>query len=68
MTTREVSQGRKRADLDMCLSVVWSELKKAEHALTKYGARSTRQAAVVLRERIDNLQQAKAALVALKRG
>jgi hypothetical protein len=66
--TREVSQGRKRADLDMCFSVVWSELKKAEHALKRCSARSTRPAANMLKEKIDNLQQAKVSLGALKRG
>ena len=66
--TKEVAQSRRRADLERCFSAVESESKKAEHALTKYSTWSNDPAAVVLREKIDNLQQAKVSLGALKRG
>ena len=65
--TKEVAQ-RKRADLDMYMSVMDSELGKAEGALAQHDAWSVDPAAVALREKINNLQQAKAALLALKRG
>jgi len=66
--TKEVAQGRRRTDLDMYLSVMDSELRKAEDALTQYNTWSTDPAAIALRTKIDNLQQARASLVALKRG
>ena len=66
--TKEVAQGRRRMDLDMYLSVMDSELRKAEEALTQYDTWSTDPAAVALRSKIDNLQQARLALTALKRG
>jgi hypothetical protein len=65
---REVAQGRKKTDLDMCLSMVESELKKAERALKKYSIPSDDPAANILREKIDSLQQAKVSLGALQRG
>ena len=66
--TKEVAQGRRRTDLDMYLSVMDSELRKAEDALTQYNTWSTDPAAIALRTKIDNLQQARVSLVALKRG
>jgi len=66
--TKEVAQGRRRMDLDMYLSVMDSELRKAEDALTQYNTWSTDRAALALRTKIDNLQQARVSLVALKRG
>ena len=66
--TKEVAQGRRRSDLDMYLSVMDSELRKAEDALTQYNTWSTDPAAIALRTKIDNLQQARVSLVALKRG
>jgi len=66
--TKEVAQGRRRTDLDMYLSVMDSESRKAEDALTQYDALSTDPVAIALRTKIDNLQQARASLVAFKRG
>jgi hypothetical protein len=66
--TKEVAQSRRRADLETCFSAVESELKKVEHALTKYSTWSNDPVAVVLKEKIENLQQAKVSLGALKRG
>ena len=66
--TKEVAQGRRRTDLEMYLSVMDSELRKAEDALTQYNTWSTDPAAIALRTKIDNLQQARVTLVALKRG
>ena len=66
--TKEMAQGRRRTDLDMYLSVMDGELRKAEDALTQYNTWSTDPAAITLRKKIDNLQQARVSLVALKRG
>ena len=66
--TKEFAQGRRRTDLDMYLSVMDSELRKAEDALTQYNTWSTDKAAIALRTKIDNLQQARVSLVAIKRG
>ena len=66
--TREVAQSRRRTDLDMYLNVVDSELRKAEDTLTQYGMWSTDVAAIALRTKIDNLQQARITLSTLKRG
>jgi len=46
---KEVAQGRRRADLDMYLSVMDSELRRAEDALTQYNTWSTDPAALALR-------------------
>jgi len=64
--TKEVSQGPRRTDLDAYFSVMDSELEKSEGALTGYGIESVDPDAVALRAEVDNLQQAKAALLALK--
>jgi len=53
--TKEAAQGRRRTDLDMYLSVMDSELRKAEDALTQYNTQSTDPAAIALRTKIDNL-------------
>ena len=66
--TKEVAQGRRRTDLEMYLSGIDKELMDAENALTQYNTWSTDPAAVALRTKIDNLQQARLTLVALKRG
>jgi len=66
--TKEVAQGRRRSELDMYLSVMDLELRKAEDALTQYNTWSTDPAAIALRTKIDNLQQARVSLLALKRG
>ena len=66
--TKEVVQDNRRADLDMCLSVMESELQRARDALAKHTSWSTDPEAVALRIKIDNLQQAKTALLGLKGG
>jgi len=53
---KEVTQGR--TDLDMYLSVMGSELRKAEDALTQYNTLSTDPAAIALRMKINDLEQA----------
>ena len=68
MVTKEVAQGRRRTDLYMYLSVMDQELRKARDALIQYNTWSTDPAAIALRTKIDNLQQARVSLVALKRG
>ena len=66
--TREVSQGRRRLDLEEYLKVIESKLKEAEDALTQYSTWATDPPAVALRAKIENLQQAKGALTTIKRG
>jgi len=66
--TKDVAQGRRRTDVDMYLTVMDSELRKAEGALTQYNTWSTDPAAIALRAKIDKLQQARVALVAIKGG
>ena len=66
--TKEVSQGRRRSDLDAYLAAIGSELNTVETALTQYDSWSTDPTAVVLRRKIDNFQETKVALLALKRG
>ena len=68
MVTKEVAQGRRGSDLDMYLSVMDQELRKAEDALTQYNTWSTDPATIALRTNIDNPQQARVSLAALKRG
>ena len=63
-----VAQGEKRKDLDISLSTIDSGLRKAEEVLIQHGTWSTDSATVTLRTKIENLQQAKSALVNLKRG
>jgi hypothetical protein len=66
--TKEIAQSRRRAELDMYLTVMDTEQKKAEDALAGYTSWSTDPAAIAQRTKIDNLQQARAALISLKRG
>jgi len=66
--TKEVAQGRRRTDLDIYQSAIEAELMTAENALTQYTTWSTDPTALALGMKIDNLQHAKRALVALKRG
>ena len=66
--TKEVARGRRRTDIDIYLSLMDSELKKAGDALTKYTTWSTDPAAIAIRTKIDNLQQARVTLVALREG
>ncbi|KAF9790540.1 hypothetical protein BJ322DRAFT_1037101, partial [Thelephora terrestris] len=65
--TKEVARSR-RTDLDTYLSLMDSELAKAESALAKHTAWSVDPAAVALRTKIDNLRRAKVALLAVERG
>ena len=67
MVTKEVAQGRRRSNLDMCLSVMGQELRKVRDALTQYNTWSTDPAAIALRTKVGNLQPARVSLVALKR-
>ena len=64
--TKEVSQGPRRTDLDMYLSVIDLEVETVEGALAGYGIDSVDPDAVAFRARVGNLQQARAALLALK--
>lgn len=64
--TKEAARTR-RSEFDMCLAVVESELRNAEDALMQHNTWSTDPAAVALRTKINNLEQARASLVALKR-
>ena len=64
--TKEVARGARRADLDMYVSVIDSELKKAKDALAQHNTWSTEPAAIALRTKIENLGQARVALAALK--
>ena len=64
--TKEFAQGSRKTELDACLSVMDSELRKAKDALIKYDSWPANPAAIALKTKIDNLQQARAALVALK--
>ena len=61
-TTKEMAQGRRRADLEKYSEAIDSELKKAKEAPTQNKDADVRQT------KIDNLQAAKHALVGLKRG
>jgi len=65
--TREISQGRRRLDLDRCLKALDAELEKAENALTQYGTWSTDPTALALRTKMDNLRQTRDSLLALMR-
>ena len=66
--TREFAQGRRKTDLDWCLSLMDFELRKAEDALDLHDTWSADPSAIALRTKIDNLKQARVSLVALKRG
>lgn len=60
--TRVVSQGNKKMDLDMYLSIIDVETRKAEEVLKAYNTWSTDSAVVVLREKADNTKQLKEVL------
>ena len=66
--TRDLGQGRRRADLDKYLETMDSELREAEEALKQYDGWSTDPKAVALRTKIESFQEARSTLVALKRG
>ena len=63
---KENVRGDSRTYLDVCLSAVNSELKKAKDALQQYNLWPTDPAADDLRTKINNLQQVRVSLVALK--
>jgi hypothetical protein len=63
--TKEFAQGRRRADLNTCLSTMDSELGKAEVALTKHETSPTNPDAIALKEKVSNLKEAKASLRSL---
>ena len=65
---KDVAQGKGRADLDRYLTMIESELERAEEALTEYDTWSTDPDVINLRTEIENLQGAKSALVALNWG
>jgi hypothetical protein len=67
VVTKEIAQSRS-ADLNMYVSVMDVEVKKTEEALKKHCAWSTDPEAIALRRKVDNIQQAKDALLALKSG
>jgi len=66
--TKEFTQSSRKTDLDGCLSVMGSELRKAEDAMTQYDSWSINPAAIALRTKIDDLRQARVALAALMGG
>jgi len=55
-------------DLNMYLSAMDAESRRAEDALNQYEPWSTDPAAIALRRKIENLQQTKDSLAAIKRG
>ena len=65
--TKEAVQGRE-TDPDVYLSVMESELRKAEDAFAQHDAWSTDPKAIALRRKVQNLQQARTSLVTIKRG
>ena len=65
--TAEVAQGRRRMELDNYLTMIDSELKKAEEALTRYDTWSANPNAVALRTKIESLGEAKSTLISLRR-
>ena len=66
--TKDLAQGKGKADLDRYLTMIESELERAEEALTEYDTWSTDPDAINLRTEMENLQGAKSTLVALKQG
>ena len=62
------TKNSKRLVLDTCLSVMDSESKKAEYTLKQYPTSSTDPAVIILRKKVDNLKEARASLLNLKRG
>jgi hypothetical protein len=64
----EVTKTAPRSDIEMYLRVIDSEWTDAEDALTKYTTWATDAEAVALREKIDNLREARGFLADLKKG
>jgi len=65
--TKEVAKSGRRADLEIYQAAIESESMEAEDALTQYTTWSIDPVAVTLRKKIENLQDAKQALIAFKR-
>lgn len=61
-STKELIRGSRKTDLDMYLSVVEAESKKAEGKLKEHNMWSTDSAATALRKKIDRLKQTKGML------
>ena len=64
--TKELVRGSRKCDLDMYLSVVDAEWKKAEEKLAEYNTWSTDPVALGLRKKFDCLRQSKEMLSAIK--
>ena len=63
----EITKVAQRTEVEMYVRVIDSEWNDAEDALTKYTTWATDAEAVALRAKIENLKEARARLVALKR-
>ena len=66
--TKEIGQGRRRTDLGKYPSKLDSELGEVERALMQYNTWSADPAAVALRTKIENLQEARSTLGNIKGG
>lgn len=55
-TVMEIGQSRKRMDLDVHLSTMDPELRKAKDVLSQYSTWFTDPAAIALRTKINNIQ------------
>jgi len=64
--TRSVAQGNRKTDLDMYLSIIDTEARKAEEVLKTHDTWSTDPAAIALRKKIDNIKQSKEMLSSVK--
>ena len=65
--TKEVTQGDRATDFDIYLSAIDSGLNKVRDSLARYRPVHRPPAAVALYKKIDTLEQARTALLALKR-
>ena len=66
--TKEIGQGRRRTDRGKYPSKLDSELGEVERALMQYNTWSADPAAVALRTKIENLQEARSTLGNIKGG
>ena len=66
--TKEIGQGRRRTDLGKYPPKLDSELGEVERALMQYNTWSADPAAVTLRTKIENLQEARSTLGNIKDG
>ena len=64
-TVMKEARGERRESLGMYLSAMDSELEKAKDALKEYDGRSTHPAAITLRTKIYNIQQARVSFITL---